>query len=80
MPSRPAVWELEVKITGTEKPNQSNDDQIDRDDVVQQPRNGKYEDPRDQRYQRSESQGDVHGDVRWLTAIRTNPVYFERMP
>lgn len=64
-----------MKITGTEKPNQSNDDQIDRDDVVQQPRNGKYEDSRDQRYQRSQSQSDVHGDMRWFVAIGANPVY-----
>jgi hypothetical protein len=52
-----------MKSVGAEESNQSDDDQIKGDDIVQQPRYDKNENPGDQRYQGSKSQGDIHGAV-----------------
>ena len=49
-----------------EQPQQSKDDQIGRDDVVQQPGHYQDQDARDQRYQRPQRLGDVHGCILFL--------------
>jgi hypothetical protein len=52
-----------VKVAGTEESNQSDDDQIKGDDIVQQPGHGKNENPGDQRYERSKTQMDIHEGI-----------------
>ena len=49
-----------MKLAGTEESNQSDDDQIKGDNIVQQPGHDQNEDPGDQRYQGSKTQGDIH--------------------
>lgn len=53
----------EAKISGAEESDHPDDDQVNRDDIVQQPGHDKNEDPGDQRYQGAKAQGDVHGCV-----------------
>jgi len=42
------IWRSELIITGPEDPDQSNDDQIKSDDIVQQPQFEKNKNPGDQ--------------------------------
>jgi hypothetical protein len=49
-----------VKIAGPKESNQSDDDQVERDDIVQQPRTDQYKDPGDERYQGRKAQCDIH--------------------
>ena len=51
----------EAKLVGAEESNQPDDDQVEGDDIVQQAGNDKNENPGDQRYQGSKTQGDIHG-------------------
>jgi hypothetical protein len=60
---RQALRSPDVKLAGTEEPNQSDDDQIEGDDQVQQPGHEKNENPGDQRNQRCNSQVDIHGGI-----------------
>lgn len=59
-PLRQLVRRSEVKIAGAEKADQSDDDQVNGDDIVQQSRDDEYENSGDQRYQRTKTKGDVH--------------------
>jgi hypothetical protein len=52
-----------VKITGTEKSRESNDDQINADNIVQQPGHDQNEKTGDKRHQRGKAQGDMHGGI-----------------
>ena len=53
-----------VKIARpSEEPKQPHNDQINRDDVVQQSRDNQDENARDQRDQRADAEGHVHGGV-----------------
>src|SRR5512133_1244951 len=52
-----------MKVVRAEQPDQADDDQIQRDDIVEQARHDQDQNARDQRYQGSERQSDVHGVI-----------------
>ena len=53
-----AIARLEAEVIGAEQADQSADDQIDGDDIVQQPRHHQNENPCDQRYEGTKTQCD----------------------
>ena len=46
-----------------EQPQQPDDDQICRDDIVEQSRHDQNKHTRNQRYQGSQTQGDIHDSI-----------------
>jgi hypothetical protein len=55
--------DLSQKISGTEKTDQADDDQIDRDDKVQQTRHDQNQDAGDKGDQWGKRQADIHVKV-----------------
>jgi hypothetical protein len=56
-----------VKIAGTEKSQEANDDQIKADNIVQQPGHDQNEKTGDKGHQRAKTQGDIHGGILFYT-------------
>ena len=59
--TRQVAGRSHVKTAGAEQSNQSDDDQINGDNVVQQPGYEQYENAGDQRNHGTKGQGDIHG-------------------
>src|SRR5512135_284849 len=65
-PSGPATKGVspQMEAVRAEEPHQSNDDQVDGNDIVQQARNDQDENAGEQRYHRPNTQIDVHSGLR----------------
>jgi len=59
----PLPVSLQAQIAGAEKSNESDDDQINRDNIVQQPGHDQNENTGDKRYQGGKAQVEIHGSI-----------------
>ena len=76
---KPPDGPSEAEIAAAEEPDQSDDDQVKGDDVVQQPGHDQNENSGEQRYQGSQTEGDIHGGVLsvWKAMVSG---FFDRAP
>src|SRR6187549_503128 len=56
-----ALLRSETKLVYPDDADDPDDDQVERDDVIQQPRHDQDQDPGDQGHERSDAQGNAHG-------------------
>jgi len=60
-----------MEAARTEETQQSDDDQVDRDDIVEQARHDQDQDASDKRYQRTSGQSNVHSILRCAVQVIT---------